>query len=182
MGWFCPLRPNVRFLHNLDSSASEVGPAFRVEVRRSHSAPPLHLADGTIVRRGDRIGSSPQNGRVVALHAAGAAVNRGRPFEFDRKFACLSRYAGKARRPRLAERRAGVRGDDDSLPPVAQATRFEPDPVASPGRFVTGLPAPPSSPPCALLARFESAKRPSGMLSGSGSRARSADTLRPVAE
>ena len=44
-----PLRPNVPFLHNLDSSASEVGPSVRVEVRHSHRT--LHLTDGTIIRR-----------------------------------------------------------------------------------------------------------------------------------
>jgi YkoP domain len=59
-----------RFLHNLDSAASEVGPAVRVEVRRSHRT--LRLADRTTIRRGDRIGVLHlNNGRVVALHAAG---------------------------------------------------------------------------------------------------------------
>ena len=59
-----------RFLHNLDSAASEVGPVVRVKVRRSHRT--LHLADGTIIRRGDRIGVLHlNNDRVVALHAAG---------------------------------------------------------------------------------------------------------------
>jgi len=65
-----PYDRTYRFLHNLDSSASEVGPAARVEVRRSHRT--LHLADGTIIRRGDRIGVLHlNNDRVVALHAAG---------------------------------------------------------------------------------------------------------------
>src|SRR5207249_3654746 len=51
-------------------SASEVGPAVRVEVRRSHRR--LRLADGTTIRRGDRIGVLHlNNDRVVALHAAG---------------------------------------------------------------------------------------------------------------
>ena len=59
-----------RFLHKLDSAASEVGPAVRVEVRRSHRT--LRLADGTIIRRGDRIGVLHlNNDRVVAFHAAG---------------------------------------------------------------------------------------------------------------
>lgn len=58
-----------RFLHSLDSSASEVGPAARIEVRRSHRT--LHLADGTTIRRGDLIGVLHlNNDRVVALHAA----------------------------------------------------------------------------------------------------------------
>ncbi len=59
-----------RFLHGLDTSASEVGPAVRIEVRRSRRT--LHLADGTTIRPGDRIGVLHlNNDRVVALHAAG---------------------------------------------------------------------------------------------------------------
>jgi hypothetical protein len=59
-----------RFLYSLDSSASEVGPAARIEVRRSHRT--LHLADGTTILRGDRIGILHlNNDSVVALHAAG---------------------------------------------------------------------------------------------------------------
>ena len=59
-----------RFLHNLDSSASEVGPAVRVEVRRSHRT--LHLADGTTIRLGDPVGVLHLNNDfVVALHADG---------------------------------------------------------------------------------------------------------------
>ena len=85
-----------RFLHNLDSSTSEVGPAVRVEVRRSHRM--LHLADGTTIRRGDRIGILHlNNDRVVALHAAGLpSIAVG--LEFRRQLlaslAALARLAG----------------------------------------------------------------------------------------
>lgn len=59
-----------RFLHGLDTSASEVGPAVRIGIRRSHRT--RHLADGTTIRLGDRIGVLHlNNDRVMALHSAG---------------------------------------------------------------------------------------------------------------
>jgi hypothetical protein len=61
-----------RFLHNLDSSASEVGPAVRVEVRRSHRT--LHLADGTTIRRGERTGEWEVASRPYST-AGGKSVN-----------------------------------------------------------------------------------------------------------
>jgi YkoP domain len=84
-----------RFLHSLDSSASEVGPAARIEVRRSHRT--LHLADGTTIRRGDRIGVLHlNNDRVVALHAALPPIAVG--LEFRRQLLvslhALARLAG----------------------------------------------------------------------------------------
>ncbi len=42
------------FLHNLDSSASEVGPAVRVEVRRSHRNATLRRRHDHSSRRTDR--------------------------------------------------------------------------------------------------------------------------------
>jgi hypothetical protein len=69
--WLIALYDRVyRVLHSLDSLASEVGPAARIEVRRCHRT--LHLADGTTIRRGDRIGVLHlNNDRVAALHADG---------------------------------------------------------------------------------------------------------------
>jgi peptidoglycan-N-acetylglucosamine deacetylase len=59
-----------RFLHGLDTAASEVGSAIRIEVRRSHRT--LQLASGTTIRPGDRIGVLHLNNAfVAALHAGG---------------------------------------------------------------------------------------------------------------
>jgi hypothetical protein len=60
-----------RLLHGLDTAASEVGPAVRIEVRRSHRT---LLAGGTTIRFGDRIGVLHLNNAVMAaLHADGRA-------------------------------------------------------------------------------------------------------------
>ncbi|MBI4254463.1 MAG: hypothetical protein HY616_05280 [Candidatus Rokubacteria bacterium] len=59
-----------RFLHGLDTAASEVGPAARIAVRRSHRT--LQLAGGTTIRSGDRIGILHlDNAFMAALHAGG---------------------------------------------------------------------------------------------------------------
>jgi hypothetical protein len=59
-----------RFLHRLDSAEAEVGPAVRIEVRRSHRI--LRLGDGTSIRRGDRIGVLHLNNALMAaLHSDG---------------------------------------------------------------------------------------------------------------
>jgi len=61
-----------RFFYSLDTSASEVGPTVRIEVRRSHRT--LHLADGTTIRPCDRVGVLHlNNDRVVGLHADGVS-------------------------------------------------------------------------------------------------------------
>ncbi len=127
-----------RFVHNLDSSASEVGPAVRVEVRRSHRT--LHLADGTTIRRGDRIGVLHLNNeRVVALHAAGLpAIAVG--LEFRRQLGA-SLHA-LARRACPEGGLSDVRAFEATTIFFHQWLRrlgFEPDPdgLAWPG-FVTG--------------------------------------------
>jgi hypothetical protein len=91
-----PCDRTYRFLHNLDSPSSEVGPVARVEVRRSRRT--LHLDEGTIIRRGDRIGVLHlNNDRVVALHAAGLP-SVGVGLEFRRQLRAslnaLARLAG----------------------------------------------------------------------------------------
>lgn len=59
-----------RVLHRLDTPASEVGPALRVEVRRSRRA--LSLPDGTRVRCGERIGILHlNNDRIAAVRGDG---------------------------------------------------------------------------------------------------------------
>ena len=61
-----------RFLHGLDTAASEVGPAGRIAVRRSHRT--LQLAGGTTIRFGDRIGILHLNNAfMAAVHADGNA-------------------------------------------------------------------------------------------------------------
>jgi len=127
-----------RFLHTLDSSASEVGPAVRVEIRRSHRT--LHLGDGTTIRRGDRIGVLHlNNDRVVALHATGLppiAVG----LEFRRQLLAslhaLVRLAGPE--GWLSDVRA-FEATTIFFPQWLRRLGFEPDPgdLAWPG-FVTG--------------------------------------------
>lgn len=57
-----------RWLHGLTDPAAEVGPALRVAVAR-HRGPTVRLVDGTVVRRGDRIGFIHLNNeRVAQLH------------------------------------------------------------------------------------------------------------------
>jgi hypothetical protein len=59
-----------RFLHGLDTAASEVGAAARIAVRRSHRT--LQLAGGMTVRSGDRIGVLHLNNAfIAALHVDG---------------------------------------------------------------------------------------------------------------
>lgn len=59
-----------RLLRGLDDPAAEVGPALRVEVRRARRT--RRLADGTQIRRGERIGIlHVNNERIVALHGDG---------------------------------------------------------------------------------------------------------------
>ena len=59
-----------RFLHGLDTAASEVGPAARIAVRRSHRT--LQLSGGTTIRSGDRIGILHlNNAATAALHGDG---------------------------------------------------------------------------------------------------------------
>ncbi len=59
-----------KLLHGLDTAASEVGSAGRIEVRRSHRT--LQLASGTIIRLGDRIGVLHLNNDfAAALHSGG---------------------------------------------------------------------------------------------------------------
>ena len=61
-----------RFLHGLDTAASEVGSAGRIAVRRSHRT--LQLSGGTTIRSGDRIGVLHlDNAFIAALHAEGQA-------------------------------------------------------------------------------------------------------------
>lgn len=85
-----------RIFHSLNTSASEVGPVVRVEVRHSHRT--LHLADGTTIHPGDRIGVLHLNNeRVAALHADGVSpIAVG--FEFRRQLVAslhaLARLAG----------------------------------------------------------------------------------------
>lgn len=56
-----------RLWHGLDGPASEVPPALRVEVRRTYRA--IHLADQTMVQRGDRIGVLHlDNTRISVIH------------------------------------------------------------------------------------------------------------------
>jgi hypothetical protein len=62
-----------RFLHRLDTPHSEVGPALRIETCRCYRA--VTLSDGTLVRRGARIGALHMNNdRVAALHLNGAGA------------------------------------------------------------------------------------------------------------
>ena len=61
-----------RFLHGLDTAASEVGSAARIAVRRSHRT--LQLSGCTTIRSGDRIGVLHlDNAFMAALHAEGQA-------------------------------------------------------------------------------------------------------------
>lgn len=59
-----------RFWHGLDRPCSEVPPLLRVEVRRNPRS--LRLGDGTLIRRGDRIGVLHlDNEHIGALHING---------------------------------------------------------------------------------------------------------------
>ena len=95
-----------RFLHGLDTAASEVGSAARIAVRRSHRT--LQRAGGTTVRPGDRIGVLHLNNAfMAALHAKGLApIEVG--VEFRRQLVSslheLARLAGP--RGRLADVKA----------------------------------------------------------------------------
>lgn len=61
-----------RWLHGLTDPRAEVGPALRIEVRR-YRGPAVALADGTEVRRGDRIGVIHFNNEYMArLHGDGS--------------------------------------------------------------------------------------------------------------
>ena len=60
-----------RWLHGLSTPDAAVGPVLLVRITR-HRGPPLTLADGTSVRRGDRIGDFHlDNERMAALHDGG---------------------------------------------------------------------------------------------------------------
>lgn len=60
-----------RWLHGLTDPAAEVGPALRVAGSR-YRGPTLTLADGTRIRRGDRIGIIHlHNERVAEFHGDG---------------------------------------------------------------------------------------------------------------
>ncbi len=57
-----------RWVNGLDQPGSLVGPVLRLKVRRSRRT--VHLGDGSVVRRGERIGTIHLNNeRVVALRA-----------------------------------------------------------------------------------------------------------------
>jgi hypothetical protein len=59
-----------RLLHGLDIPASEIGPVFCVDVRRSRRT--RRLADGTVIRPQDLVGFLHlNNARVITLHADG---------------------------------------------------------------------------------------------------------------
>jgi hypothetical protein len=59
-----------RLVQRLDTPISEIGPAFRVAVRRSYRR--HRLSDGTIIRPADRIGVLHlDNAAVASLHADG---------------------------------------------------------------------------------------------------------------
>ena len=61
-----------RWLHGLTDPAAQVGEIIRMEVRR-HRSPAVTLADGTRVRRGDRIGIIHfNNERIVSFHGDGS--------------------------------------------------------------------------------------------------------------
>jgi len=61
-----------RFVHRLDTGQAAIGPALAIEVRRSRIS--RRLGDGTLVRRGDRIGILHLNNDfTVALHSDGLA-------------------------------------------------------------------------------------------------------------
>jgi hypothetical protein len=93
-----------RWLHGLTDPAAEVGPALRVAVSR-YRGPTLTLADGTRVRRGDRIGIIHlHNERVAEFHGDGrdtpsAGLRSRRAFmaslnELARRVLETDRYAG----------------------------------------------------------------------------------------
>ena len=84
-----------RFLHGLDRPEAQAGPLLSVE--RRCMARVLRLADGTLLRQGDRVGVlHVNNARALALHTDGlgpAAVG----FEFRRLFmASLRALAARA--------------------------------------------------------------------------------------
>lgn len=85
-----------RFFHHLDTPASEVGPALRIELTRSRRA--RRLRDGTLIRPGDRIGVLHlNNARIAFLHAhEQSLLSAG--LEFRRQFfASLHALAALAR-------------------------------------------------------------------------------------
>jgi hypothetical protein len=64
-----------RLCHHLNTAASEVGPALRLEFR--HARRSVRLADGTTIARGDRIGVLHINNdhvRTLHLYGGGPAV------------------------------------------------------------------------------------------------------------
>ncbi|MBI4011251.1 MAG: hypothetical protein HY359_02995 [Candidatus Rokubacteria bacterium] len=88
-----------RFVHHLDTPASEVGPVLRLEVGRSLRR--RRLPDGTLLRRGERIGLLHlNNARLALLRArepsllsAGLALRRDF-FASIRALAALARDGG----------------------------------------------------------------------------------------
>lgn len=85
-----------RYLHRLDSPASEVGSVLRIEVRRARRA--RRLPDGAVVDRGDRIGVLHlNNARIGHLHASEPSLLSA-GLEFRRQFmASLHALAAQAR-------------------------------------------------------------------------------------
>jgi len=72
-----------RLWHRLEGPAAEVPPVLRVQVRRSQAE--HALADGLVVRRGDRVGILHlHNERVALLHVRGSPMRVG--LEFRRQF------------------------------------------------------------------------------------------------
>jgi peptidoglycan-N-acetylglucosamine deacetylase len=95
-----------RVAHGLNTPASEVGPVLRVEIRRSHGS--FRLADGPVVRFGDRIGFlHVNNDRVVDLRSDGLSpIAIG--LEFRRRLIASLRSLAALSQPegRLADVRA----------------------------------------------------------------------------
>jgi hypothetical protein len=73
-----------RFLRRLDTPASEVGPALRIELRRNYRT--RRLSDATVVRPGDRIGVIHLNNERVAALASDGLSPLALGIRFRRQF------------------------------------------------------------------------------------------------
>ncbi len=95
-----------RLAHGLDRPAAAVGPAVRLEIRRRRRA--IRLADGTVLRPGDRIGVIHLNNeRVASLHEDGGSI-RTVGLRFRRLFVASLRELARRAEPHgpLADVRA----------------------------------------------------------------------------